>query len=61
MVCFPHWFRTDDNDNFDGDSYDNDGGDFIVHEECEADQYTSIGKKGSNQRLEANGQISRRL
>jgi len=35
MVCFPHWFRADDSDNFDGDSYDDDGGDFIVHEECE--------------------------
>jgi len=43
---FPHWFRADDHDNFDGDNYD-DGSDFMVHEEYEADQYTSIGKKGS--------------
>jgi len=42
---FPHWFRADDNDNFDGDN-DEDGGDFTVHEEYEADKYTSIGKKG---------------
>ena len=28
---FPHWFKSDDNDNFDGDNYD-DGGDFTVHE-----------------------------
>jgi hypothetical protein len=43
---FPHWFRADDNDdNFDGDNFD-DGGDFTVHEEYEADLYTSVGKKG---------------
>jgi len=41
---FPHWFRADDHDNFDGDNYD-DGSDFMVHEEYEADQYTSIGKR----------------
>src|ERR1700721_3972224 len=46
---FPHWFRADDNDNFDGEDYD-DGGAFAVHEEHEADQYPSIGKKGQ-QRL----------
>ena len=28
---FPHWFRADDNDNFDGDDFD-DGGDVAVHE-----------------------------
>src|ERR1700683_1877214 len=39
---FPHWFRADDNDNFDGDNYD-DSGDIMVHEEYEADQYTSVG------------------
>src|SRR5258705_10285797 len=57
---FPHWFRADDNDNFDGDSYDDGGGDFIVHEECEADQYTSIGKKGQ-QRLEQMAEIQKLL
>ena len=40
---FPCWFGSDDNDNFDSDNYD-DGGDFIVQEEYEADQYTSVGK-----------------
>jgi len=39
---FPHWFKADDKDNFDDDNYD-DSGDFIVHEEYEADQYTSVG------------------
>ena len=33
---FTHWFRADDNDNFDGNNYDGGGGDFIVHEEYEA-------------------------
>src|ERR1700728_1611209 len=47
---FPHWFRADDNDDFDGDNH-GDGGDFIVHEEYDADQYTSIGKK-DQQRIE---------
>ena len=42
---FPHWFNSDNNDNLDDDNY-NDGANFIVHEEYEVDQYTSIGKKG---------------
>src|SRR6202453_3190939 len=54
---FPHWFRVDENDNFDGEDYD-DGGDFTVHEEHEADQYTSIGKKGQ-QRLEQMAKIQK--
>jgi hypothetical protein len=54
---FPHWFRADDNDNFDGDNYD-DGSDFIVHEEHDADQYTSIGKKGQ-QRMEQMAEIQK--
>src|SRR6202453_5261476 len=54
---FPHWFRADDNDNFDGDNYD-DGDDFAAHEEYEADQYTSIGKKGQ-QRLEQMAEIQK--
>ena len=54
---FPHWFRADDNDRFDGDNYD-DGGDFVVHEEHEVDQYTSIGKKGQ-QRLEQMAEIQK--
>ena len=54
---FPHWFRADDNGNFDGEDYD-DGGDFAVHEEHEADQYTSIGKKGQ-QRLEQMAEIQK--
>ena len=41
---FPHWFNSDDNDH--SDNVDDDGADFMVHEEYEADQYTSIGKKG---------------
>src|SRR6202790_2319063 len=52
---FPHWFSADDNDNFDADNYD-DGGDFKVHKEYEADQYTSIGKKGQ-QRIEQMAEI----
>src|SRR5258705_2672554 len=55
---FPHWFRADDNDNFDGDKYDDDGSDFIVHEEHDADQYTSIGKKGQ-QRMEQMAEIQK--
>jgi hypothetical protein len=47
---FLHWFSLDDNDHFDDDNYDDDT-DFMVHEEYEADQYTSIGKKGQ-QRIE---------
>src|ERR1700729_4261878 len=54
---FPHWFRADDNDNFDGDNY-NDSGDIMVHEEYEADQYTSVGKKGQ-QRLEQMAEIQK--
>ncbi|KIM71375.1 hypothetical protein PILCRDRAFT_82854 [Piloderma croceum F 1598] len=54
---FPHWFRADDNDNFDGDNYDNEN-DFIVHEEHEVDQYTSVGKKGQ-QRLEQMAEIQK--
>jgi len=54
---FPHWFRADDHDNFDGDNYD-DGSDFMVHEEYEADQYTSIGKKGQ-QRMEQMAEIQK--
>src|ERR1700733_8395428 len=54
---FPHWFGANDNDNFDGDN--NDGGsDFIVHEEHEADQYTSIGRKGQ-QRIEHMAEIQK--
>ena len=49
---FPHWFRADDNDNFD------DGSDFIVHKEYEADQYTSIGKEGQ-QRIEQMAEIQK--
>jgi len=41
---FPRWFSSDDNDNFDDDSY-NDGSDFAVHEEHEEDQYTFVGKR----------------
>src|SRR6202167_2752778 len=54
---FPHWFRADDNDNFDGDNYD-DGDDFAAHEEHEVDQYTSVGKKGQ-QRLEQMAEIQK--
>src|SRR6202167_2696649 len=54
---FPHWFRADDNDNFDGDNYD-DSGDIMAHEEYEADQYTSVGKKGQ-QRLEQMAEIQK--
>src|SRR6202047_314100 len=54
---FPHWFGSDDNDHFDDDSY-NDGDDFTVHEEYEADQYTSVGKKGQ-QRMEQMAEIQK--
>src|ERR1700733_2610171 len=54
---FPHWFKGDDNDNFDGDNYD-DGSDLKVHEEYEADQYTSVGKKGQ-QRMEQMAEIQK--
>jgi len=50
MVSFLTGLELMDNDNFDGDN--NDGGsDFTVYEEHEADQYTSIGRKGQ-QRIE---------
>ena len=54
---FPHWFRSDDGDNFNDDDY-NDEGDLTAHEEYEADQYTSIGKKG-HQRIEQMGEIQK--
>ena len=41
----------------DGDSYDDDSN-FIVHEEYEADQYTSVGKKGQ-QRIEQMAEIQK--
>jgi hypothetical protein len=50
-------FRSDDNDNFNGDHYD-DGGDFEVHKEHEVDQYTSVGKRGQ-QRLEQMAEIQK--
>ena len=53
---FCHWFNSDDNVHFDND--DDDGADFTVHEEYEADQYTSIGKKGQ-QRLEQMAEIQK--
>ena len=55
----PHWFKADDNENekFDDDNY-GDGSDFMVHEEYEADQYTSIGKKGQ-QRMEQMAEIQK--
>ena len=53
---FPRWFNSDDNVHFDND--DDDGADFMVHEEYEADQYTSIGKKGQ-QRLEQMAEIQK--
>src|SRR6202011_6001783 len=49
-----HWFNSDDH--FDND--DDDGADFMVHEEYEADQYTSIGKKG-HQRIEQMAEIQK--
>jgi hypothetical protein len=52
---FPHWYGSDDNDNFDDDSHHN-GSDFIVHEEHEADQYTTVGKQGQ-QRMEQMAEI----
>src|SRR5258705_1479644 len=54
---FPDWFGSDDNNNFDDDSY-NDGDDFTVHEEYEADQYTFVGKKGQ-QRMEQMAEIQK--
>src|SRR3984885_8078821 len=54
---FPHWFKGDDNYNFDGDNYD-DGSDLKVHEEYEADQCTSVGKKGQ-QRMEQMAKIQK--
>lgn len=54
---FPHWFSSDDNDNFDENDC-GDGADFTVHEEHEADQYTSIGKKG-HQRIEQMAEIQK--
>src|ERR1700683_1906613 len=54
---FPHWFRADDNDDFDGDNYD-DGDDFAAHEEHQVDQYTSVGIKGE-QRLEQMAEIQK--
>jgi len=54
---FPHWFGSDDNDHLDDDNYD-DGTDYTVHEEYEADQYTSIGKKGL-QRIEQMAEIQK--
>jgi PIF1-like helicase len=54
---FPHWFSSDGNDGFDDDNYNNDG-DFIVHEESEEDQYTSVGKKGL-QRMEQMAEIQK--
>ena len=54
---FPHWFRSDDGDNFNDDDY-NDDGDLTAHEEYEADQYTSIGKKG-HQRIEQMAEIQK--
>ena len=53
---FPRWFNSDDNVHFDNDN--DDGADFMVHEEYEADQYTSIGKKGQ-QRLEQMAEIQK--
>src|SRR5882762_10850686 len=55
---FPHWFNSDNNDHFDDDDDDDDGADFMVHEEYEADQYTSIGKKGQ-QRIEQMAEIQK--
>jgi hypothetical protein len=54
---FPHWFNSDDNGHFDDDNCD-DGADFMVHKEYEADQYTSIGKKGQ-QRIEQMAEIQK--
>src|ERR1700728_2111418 len=54
---FPHWFGLDDNDILDDDNYKNND-DFIVHEEYEADQYTSVGKKGQ-QRMEQMAEIQK--
>src|ERR1700759_4918050 len=54
---FPHWFSSDDNSNFNEDDC-GDGADFTVHEEHEADQYTSIGKKG-HQRIEQMAEIQK--
>jgi len=57
MVSFLTGLELITNDNFDGDNYD-DGSDFMVHEEYEADQYTSIGKKGQ-QRMEQMAEIQK--
>src|SRR6202451_2226064 len=54
---FPHCFKVDDNNDFDGDNYDY-GDDFAAHEEHEVDQYTSVGKKGQ-QRLEQMAEIQK--
>ena len=54
---FPHLFRADDNDDFDGDNYD-DGDDFAAYEEHQVDQYTSVGRKGQ-QRLEQMAEIQK--
>jgi hypothetical protein len=54
---FPHWFSSDDNNDFDGDDYD-EGDDFIGHKEYEDDQYTSIGKRG-HQRIEQMAEIQK--
>jgi len=43
--CLSSLFRADDHDNFDGDNYDD--GMTYVHEEYEADQYTSIAKRST--------------
>jgi hypothetical protein len=56
---FPHWFSSDNNDRFDDDNYDG-GADSTVHEEYEADQYTSMGKKGQ-QRMEQMAEIQKIL
>ena len=53
---FTQWFGSDDN-HLNDDDYD-DGADFMVHEEYEADQYTFIGKK-SQQRIEQMAEIQK--
>ena len=54
---FTHWFRADENVNFDGDDFD-DGGDFTIHEEYEVNLYTSVGKKGQ-QKLKQMAEIQK--
>src|SRR5882762_7938415 len=54
---FPHWFRSNDNNNF-GDDDDYDGADCTVHKEQDADEYTAIGKKGL-QRIEQMAEIQK--